>query len=134
MAHELDANGRNVVWHFGGAVDGFEVDAFTEARRQEACEYRGARHAMRPCGDTALHEARGHTVVIHRPEDVLLNVFLARPDDLDRTLDFLRDAHRPFDLEDLEPSPERAAEQMVVDRHLLCGKPGHSCSRGLRAT
>ena len=40
--------------------------------------------AMRPSA-----KARREAVVIHRPEDVVLGVFLARPDDLHRTVDLM---------------------------------------------
>ncbi len=50
-------------------------------------------------------------VVVDGAIDVVLDVFLARPDDLDGPVDFLRDAHRFLDIVDFQPAAEAAAEQ-----------------------
>ena len=76
-----------------------EVDAFAKRRRQPAREDRGARDAMRPRDDAAVGQARREAVVVHRPEDIVLDVLLARPDDFDGAVDLFGDAHGLLDLD-----------------------------------
>ena len=52
----------------------------------------------------------------------MLDVFLARPDHLDRAIDLLRDAHRLDRHVGLEPAAEAAAQQVVVDVTLSRGR------------
>ena len=47
---------------------------------------------------------------------VVLDVFLARPDDLHRTFHLHGDLHCAGDAVDLEPAAEPAADQVIVDR------------------
>ncbi len=45
----------------------------------------------------------------------MLDVFLARPDDLDRTIDVFGDFDSASDAVDLQPPAEPAADQVIVD-------------------
>ena len=78
---------------------------------------------MAPGCNPAVREARGETVEIGGPVERLLDVLLARPDDLDRTVDLLRDAHGLGDVIDLEPPAEPAADHMIVDDDLVQRRP-----------
>jgi hypothetical protein len=65
------------------------------------------------------HERR-QTIEPIRPVHVVLDIFLARPHDLDRTIDMLGDLHRVG----FQPPAEAAADQMVVDRDLVQRQAG----------
>ena len=69
-------------------------------------------------------ETGGHPVEEVGPVHVVLDVFLAGPDDLHRAVDLLGDLDRAHDAVDLEPPPEAAAEQMIVHHDLLQRQPG----------
>ena len=66
-------------------------------------------------GHSLLIEAGGHPVEPIGPIHVVLDIFLARPDDLDGTIDVLRDFNSASDAVYLQPSAESAADQVVVD-------------------
>ncbi len=63
----------------------------------------------------------------------MLDVFLARPDHLDRTIDLLGDLDRANDAVDFETPAEPAADEMVVDDDLVQRQSGDLRGRGLRA-
>ena len=73
-----------------------------------------------PCASTPALSA----VVVVRAVHVVLDVFLARPDHLDRPAHVLRDLHRPHGAVELEAAAESAAQQMIVDAHLLALEAG----------
>ena len=77
--------------------------------------------------------ARLEAVEIERPVERLLNVLLARPDDLHRPVDLLRDAHGLGDIVHFEPPAEAAADQMIVDDDLLERQTRHLRRDPLRA-
>ena len=79
---------------------------------------------MRPADDAAVGDARRQHVAIDRPIDVVLDVLFARLHDLDRAVDFRRDAHGLVDVIRFEPATEAAADQMIVDRDLLGRQAG----------
>ena len=72
----------------------------------------GDRHAV-------LVEAGGEAVVVVRPVHVVLDVLLAAPHDLDRVLRLLGNQRRLDDEVELEPPSEAAAQEVIVDAHLL---------------
>ena len=74
---------------------------------------------MLPADDPAVRQARRRAVAIDRPIDVVLDVLFARPNDLDRAVDFLRDAHGFFDHVRLEAPAEAAADEVVVHDDLV---------------
>ena len=75
---------------------------------------------MRPGERLALRvDARADAVVVVRPIHVVLDVFLARPDHLHGPAHLLRDLHGAHGPVVLEAPAEPAAEQVVVDAHLL---------------
>ncbi len=86
----------------------------------------GDRHAL-------SIEAGGEPIVVVGPVDVVLDVFFAGPDHLDRTIDLLGDLHRLGDEIHLEPPAEAAAEQMVMNADLLGRQAGHLRGGGLGA-
>ena len=65
---------------------------------------------MLPAVDPAVLQRRGEAVAIDRAIDIVLDVFLARPDHLDRAVDLLRDAHGLLDHVRFEPAAEAAAD------------------------
>ena len=77
----------------------------------------GDRHSL-------LVETGGHPVEPIGPIHVVLDVFLARPDDLDRTVDVLGDLNCASDAVDFEPPAEPAADQVIVDHDLFQRQTG----------
>ena len=122
--HIFDMEIGNVVGHVDRAIDGVDVDAFLERRRQPARQDRPNRRPVFPADDLAVRQARGDRVAIDRAIDIVLDVFLAGPYHLHRPVDLLGDANGRDHHVGLEPAAEAAAEQMVVDDHLLDRKPG----------
>ncbi len=117
FADEVHAEVRDVVGHVGGAIDRIEILPVDEGRRQPARQHRRSRDDMLPGDDLAVFQPRAETVMPRRPINVVLNVFLTRPDDLHRRIDMLRYAHGGRDLIDLEPTSEPATKHMIVDDH-----------------
>src|SRR5690348_13213516 len=90
---------------------------------------------MRPAHRPALRvEARADAVVVVRPIHVVLDVFLARPDHLHRPAHLLRDLHRPQGSVVFETTTESAAEQVVMDAHLLARRLGCTNSYACRGS
>ena len=88
---------------------------------------------MRPRRRPALRiQARADAVVVVRAVQVVLDVFLAGPDHLDRPAHVLRDLDRPHGPVVLEAAAESATQQMVVDAHLLALQTGELHDRRLR--
>src|SRR5262245_12890039 len=76
----------------------------------------GAGDSMRPAHRLASRiEPRADAVVIVWAVQVVLNVFLARPDHLHRPTHLLRDLHRPHGPVVVETAAESAAQQVVVN-------------------
>src|SRR5207245_6705173 len=90
----FDTDIRNIVGHVDGAIDGVDVDALLERRRQPARDNGRAGDLVLPADDLAVGQGRGNGVAIDRAIDVVLNVFLAGPHHLHRTIDLLCDANR----------------------------------------
>src|ERR1700730_15967896 len=61
------------------------------------------------------------------PVHIVLDVFLAGPDDLDRTVDVPGDLDGASDAIDLQPTTEAATDQMITDHDLVQRQ-----TRGLR--
>jgi len=57
----------------------------------------------------------------------MLDIFLARPDYLDGTIDLHGDLDRASDAVDLQPPAEAAADQVIVNHHLVQRQPGGFC-------
>ncbi len=77
-------------------------------------------------------DARAQAVVVVRPIHVVLDVLLARPDHLDRPVHLLRDLHGAHRAVELESAAEAAAQQVIVDAHLLALQAGQLHDGGLR--
>ena len=107
------------------AVGGVGVETIVERRREPSCKDRGAGEAVGP-GDrhSFLIETGGHPVEEIGPVHVVLDVFLARPHDLDGTVDMLRDLDRASDVIDLQPPAESAADQVIVDHNFFQRQAG----------
>ena len=67
------------------------------------------------------------------PVHIVLDVFLAGPDDLDRTVDMLRDLDGASDTIDLQPPAKAAANQMVVHDDLVQRQARDLCGSRLGA-
>ena len=86
----------------------------------------GDRHSL--CIETG-----GHPVEEIGPIHVVLDIFLAGPNDLHGTLDLHGDLDGASDAIDLEPATEATADQVVVDHDLVQRQAGGLCRRGLGA-
>src|SRR4029077_10471574 len=128
VAHVLDLNRRDVVEQLDGPVYRVDILAVLEEVRQIARDDRRTDDPMSPRHRPAPRvEACCEPVVVIRAIDVVLDVLLAGPHDLDRRIDLLRDAHGLGHVVHLEPTPEAATEKMVVDDYLLSRQPGDLC-------
>ena len=75
---------------------------------------------MVPSDELAVRiKAGADPVVVVGPVHVVLDVLLAAPHDLHRIFRLLGDERRLHDEVELEPAAEAAAEQMIVEAHLL---------------
>jgi len=71
---------------------------------------------MRPCNRLAGHVKSGRQPIeIVRPIHIVLNVFLAAPDYLHRTVDVLGDLDGENRSIGFQPSAEATANQMIVN-------------------
>src|SRR5260370_16377315 len=97
-----------------GALGGVGVETILEHRRNPSRNDRGAREAMVP-GDWHPFpiETGRNPVKEIGPVHVVLDVFLARPDDFDGVVDTLRDLDGANHAIDVEPRSEAAAETTV---------------------
>jgi hypothetical protein len=109
------------------------VETIVEERRGPSRDNRGAREAMVPGNRLSLFvEAGRNSVEPIGPVHVVLDVFLAPPDNLDRAVDMLRDLDGANYTIDLESAAKPAADQMIVDHDpvqrqaggLRCRRPG----------
>jgi hypothetical protein len=82
-------------------------------------------------GITLGIETGGQPIEPIRPIHVVLDVLLARPHDLHRTVDMLRDLDRPSNTVRFQPAAEPVADQMVVDHDLVQRHIHYLCGRGL---
>src|SRR5207244_10621693 len=93
-----------------------------------------ASNAVAPSDGHSLRiEPGGHPVVEVRPVHVVLDIFLPAVNEFDGAIDALGDLDRANYAVDFEPSPESAADKVVVHRHLLDGQAEHLRRCGLRA-
>ena len=127
------------VWERIGKIDrAFSrvgVEAILEHWRKPSRDDRGACEAMVPRDRHSLLIKAGRNSVeeigaVH----VVLDVFLARPDDFDRAVDMLRNLDSANDAIDLKPPAKATADQMIVDHDLVQRQPGslRSCRLGSR--
>src|SRR3954467_12862681 len=86
----------------------------------------GDRHAF-------VIETGGETIEPIGPVHVVLDIFLARPDDLYGAIDLLRDLNAARDAVDVQPPSEPAADEMIVDHDLVQGQSCRLRGRRLRA-
>src|ERR1700682_1161708 len=84
----------------------------------------GNRHSL-------VIETRGYPVEETGPVHVVLDIFLAGPDDLHRTLHLHGDLNSAGDAVDLEPATEAAADQVIVNHDLVQRQSGGFCGSGL---
>ena len=123
-AHVSDVYVRDVVGDVRRRVDGITVDAFLKRRRQPAGENGGACDLIFPGRHPPVLERRGDGVAKHWPVDVVLDVLLAPPHDLDRlAIKLLRHAHGLERHIRLEAPTEATADVVVVHRDLLERQP-----------
>ena len=132
--HILDVHVREGIDQIDRAFGGVGVETIVERRREPSRDDRGAREAMVP-GDrhSFLIETGGHPVEEIGPIHVVLDVFLAGPDDLDGTVDMLGDLDGASDAIDLQPPAKAAADQMIVDHDLVQRQAGGLRRRRLGA-
>jgi hypothetical protein len=98
------------------ALDSVRIEPVLETWRKISRDHRGAGEAMVPGDRPPLRvQARRDPVVPIGPVHVVLDVFLSRPDDLDRTIHLAGDLDGANDAVDLEAPSEAAADEMIVD-------------------
>src|SRR5258708_17552500 len=120
LSDPFDPNIAQAIRQVCGALDSVAVDTVLQGGRSKASHDRRARDPMRPGNRLAVGvECRADAVVVVRAIHVVLNVFFARPDDLDRAADLLCHLNGTDDPVVLEATTETAAEQMVVDANLV---------------
>jgi hypothetical protein len=87
---------------------------------------------------TRWNQADRHALVVQpgrqavqviRTVHIVLDVFLARPDDLQRALGQFGEGHRLDHVVDFQPAPEAAAEVVVVHLDLLDRQAGRAWPR-----
>ena len=101
---------------------------------RETGQHRGAGDGVAPALQATFGIQRGsETVDVVRAVHVVGGVFLARPGQLDRIIDLGRDRYRLADEVHLQPPAEGAADELVVDDHLLDQAPGGLGGGRLRA-
>src|ERR1700681_829399 len=76
-------------------------------------------------------ETGGYPVEETGPIHVVLDIFLAGPDDLHRPLYLHGDLHSAGDAVNLEPATEAAADQVIVNDDLVQRQSGGFCGSGL---
>ena len=93
--HILDVKVRQVIDQIDRALGGVGIETVVECRREPSRDHRGAGEAIAPGDRPAFRiEAGGDAVEPIGPVHVVLDVFLAGPHDLDRTVDLLGDLDR----------------------------------------
>jgi len=116
----LDMHVREGIDQIDRALGGVGIQTIFEHRRGPPRDDRRARKTVVP-GErrSFLVETGRNSVEPIGPVHVVLDVFLARPDDFDGAVDMLGDLDGANDAVDLEPPPKAAADQMVVDHDLV---------------
>src|SRR3981189_693752 len=103
----LDVHVREGIGQINRALGGVGVDTVGEQGRGPSRDDRRARETMVPGdGHSSFIETGRHPVEETGPVHVVLDVFLARPHDLDRTFDMLRDLDGANDAIDLQAATE----------------------------
>ena len=125
MAHVLDLDRGDVVDQLHRPVHRIGIEPVLERGRRPAGEERRTDDPVGPGDRLAPRiQSRGDPVVVVGPVDVVLDIFLAGPDDLDRPLDLLGDADGLGHVVMLEPPAEPAAQQVVVHHDFLQRQAG----------
>src|SRR5882724_6246929 len=116
-------------------VDRIGIDAVLYPWREVARDDRRTSNAMRPRYRFSLCvQSCAQAVVVIRAIHIVLDVFLPRPDYLDRSLYLLGNLHGPHRAVELEAAAEPATEQMIVDTDLLPSQAGDFHDGRLRET
>src|SRR5713101_1596087 len=84
----------------------------------------GNRHSL-------VIETRGNAVEETGPIHVVLDIFLAGPNDLHRTVYLHSDLNSAGDAVNLQPATEAAADQVIVNHDLVQRQSGGFCGGGL---
>src|SRR5262245_27139336 len=122
----LDMDGADLVGLVFRALHRIRIDAVLDPDRAVALDDGRTGDAMRPGDRLALRvHARAEAIVVIRPIHVVLDVFLSRPDHLDRPGHVLRDLNGTDAAIVLEAPAEPAAQQVPVDAYLLPLQAGH---------
>src|SRR4029077_3008549 len=132
--HVFDLEIRNVVGHVDGTVDRIDVNSVLKGGWKPASDHRRSGYLVFPGRHFTASERRGDGVAIGRAIDIVLDVFLTRPNHLDGlTVQVLRHAHGGKRHVRLEAATEAAADEMVVDGDFLNGQAGQLCHGALHA-
>ena len=130
----FDVHVRKIIREIDRAFGRVGVEAVFEGRRQISRNNRGAREAMIPGNRLSLLIETGRDPVepigsVH----VVLDIFLAGPYDLHRTVHMHGDLNSASDAINFEPATKTAAEQVVMHHDLVQRETCGFCRRGLRS-
>src|ERR1043166_3038127 len=124
-AHVLDPDVRDVVEQLHRPVQRISVEAVVDRGGCPAGENGDAYDPVAPGGQLAAGvEAGGDPVEVIRTIDIMLNIFLAGPDDLDWALDLLGDTDGLGDVVMLQAPAESPTQQVVVETDFLERRAG----------
>ena len=116
----IDMHIRQSVLQVYCRLDSVAIQAVLEGRRKPPRKNGGASQPVRPRdGLSAGIEASRDAVIEIGPVHIVLDVFLATPNNLHRPSDLLGNLHRTGDAIDLEPPAETTADQVIVDDDLV---------------
>src|SRR6266403_36725 len=124
----LDVHVREGIGQIDRTLGGVGVETIVEQRRGPPRDDGRAREAMVPGdGHPFLIKTGEYPIEETGPVHVVLDIFFARPDDLDWTIDMFGDLDSANDAIDLQTTTEAATDQMIVDYDLVQRQ-----ARGLR--
>ena len=125
VADVLDADGRDVVEQLHRPVHRIPIQPVLESGRCPAGENGDPDDPVAPAHQLAAGiQPGGDPVVVVGAIHIVLDIFLAGPDDLDGALDLLGDTDRLGDVVVLQAPPEPTTQQVVVEHDLLQRQTG----------
>src|SRR5262249_14267168 len=114
----------NCIRKIDGPIHPIHIDAILEEWWSEAGHDRRSRDPVGPRqGHSCTVKTGGYAVIVVGSIHIVLDVFLAAPNDLDRIVQLRRDEGRLHDEVEFKPSSETTAQQVVMNAHLFNIEP-----------
>src|SRR6476646_8778274 len=111
---------RKIIDQIDRALRRIGIEAVLEPRRQPSRDNRRARKTIVPSRRLSIFaESSRDPVEPVWPVHVVLDVFLAGPHNLHRAIDLFGNLNGSDDAIDIKSSSEPAADEMIVDHHLV---------------